>query len=65
MVTFKRDYTVYTDNDNNRESEFTFRKGYGYPCRYEGDYLIVGNNLKFDIWVAMSGKEIDEIIERS
>lgn len=65
MVTFKRDYTVYTNNDNNRESEFTFRQGYSYPYRDEGDYLIVGNNLKFDIWVAMSGKEIDEIIERS
>lgn len=65
MVTFKRDYTVYLNNDNKSESEFTFRRGYSYPCRDEGDYLIVGNNLKFDVYVAMSGKEIDEIIERS
>ena len=62
MVIFKRDYTVYLNNDNKSESEFTFRRGYSYPCRDEGDYLIVGNidkSAECRIWLGELEKWIE------
>ena len=30
MIKFKKDLTVYINNDNKRDSEFTFKRGYSY-----------------------------------
>lgn len=54
MVKFKQDNTIYIKDDNKESSEFTFKKGYSYPCKMKDGYLIVGSDLKFNINTMMN-----------
>jgi len=56
MVKFRLDTTIYLANDNKESSEFTFRRGYSYPSKMsrDGNYLVVGNNDKFEIEIMMN-----------